>query len=75
MYYNNYTKSNATNLHMTKQTYDPFDDSRMVSMFFLHAGSYESPKAIFNKINQGFRNMLTYGACDRTEMLTTINLK
>jgi len=75
MYYNNTSKTDANNLHITKQTYYPFDDSRMVSMFFLHAGSYDSPKTIFNKINQGFRNMLTYECSDRTEMLTAINLK
>ena len=68
-------KTDAANLYNTEVSYNPFDVSRMRSMFLLQAGPYESPKALFNKINQGLRNILTDGYSDRTEMLNTINLK
>ena len=71
----NPSKTDAANLYNTEESYNPFDVSRMRSMFLLQAGSYESPKALFNKINQGLRNILTDGYSDRTEMLNTINLK
>ena len=75
MYSYNLSKTAAGNLYNTKASYTPFDLSRMRSMFIVQAGGYESPKALFNKINQGFRNMLTYGYTDRTKLLSEINVK